>query len=84
MNIPALKDDHADRKLALSPTLQDLPNFFIYLPIVPIIASHGYAPDEYPQPASRDTHQQVQDVIGFLLLIGQIVELVVHDQSLFD
>jgi hypothetical protein len=64
--------------------LQNLPDLFVNLPVMPVIAAHGYAPDKHPQPASRDTHQQVQDVIGFLLLIGQIVELVVHDQSLFD
>jgi hypothetical protein len=81
---PFLKDNPVDREFALTSALQNLSDLLVDLSVVPIIAAHGYAPDEYPQPASQDTHQQVQDVIGGFLLTGQIVELVVHGSSVFD
>lgn len=56
----------------------DLIDLLVELLVVCVIAPHGDAPDEEPQPASRDAHQQVQDVVGFLFLGGQYKQLFVH------
>ncbi|MNG03260.1 hypothetical protein D3C84_863320 [compost metagenome] len=62
--------------------LQNLPDLLVDLPVVPIITTHVDTPNEDPQATRWDAHQQVQNVVGFPLLAGQVVELVVHAHSL--
>lgn len=64
--------------------MQNLLDLLVELPVVPIIAAHGYAPDKHPKTARHDAHQQVQDVIGGFLLTIQIVELIIHALPFLD
>jgi len=62
--------------------LHDLTDLPVNLSVVPVIAPHGDSPHDQPKPSSQNGHDDVQNVIGFLLLGSQYKQFLVHWSSL--
>lgn len=60
----------------------DLIDLLVELPVVGVIAPHGQPPNNQPEPPSQNGHDDVQNVIGFLLLGSQYKQFLVHWSSL--
>lgn len=70
-----ISNPKTSRTNVLSQALQnllDLLDLLVDLAIVPVIRTHGHTPYEQPQATCGDARQQEQDVVGGLLLAGQI------------
>jgi hypothetical protein len=63
---------------ALRLVVHDLIDLFVELLVVCVIAPHGNAPHDQPEPSSQNGHDQVQDVVRVLFLAGQYKQLFVH------
>ena len=62
--------------------LHDLTDLPVNLSVVPVVASHRDPPNQQPDATGWYAQQQVQDVVGVLLLAGQKKQLFVHGASL--
>lgn len=63
--------------------LHDLTDLPVNLSVVSVVAPHGDTPHQQPEATRWNAEQQVHDVICILLLVSQVIELVVHDPSLW-
>ena len=67
---------------ALHLALHDLTDFPVNLSVVSFVASHRDTPNQQPDPTGWYAQQQVQDVVGVLLLVGEYKQFFVHGASL--